>query len=154
MDVILSINFTNTTTNILSYFLCHVSKRNVMYCTKKEALLKHASWIGTLISYFWTTTKCLSKLQGSLEITLSTSFGLSKINRSVLSPRFLIWKPVRERYKGLKVHPIASTFRNLLVRNLATIICFWERLSSPIVILSPSPSDGESQVHCLDKSSI
>ena len=64
--------------------------------------------------------RCLSWLHGSLCSTLSISDLLSKMNRSLWSPKFLIWKLLRVLQIGVKVLATASILRALVVRNLAT----------------------------------
>ena len=67
---------------------------------------------------------------------------------------FFIVNPFIALQRGLKVLPIASTFKALRVKNLAAMMYSFDSLFFPNVILSPSLSNNESLVHCLDKSSI
>ena len=67
---------------------------------------------------------------------------------------FFIVNPFIALHKGLKVLLIASTFKALRVKNLAAMMYSLDSLFFPSVILSPSLSNNESLVHCLDKSSI
>ena len=67
---------------------------------------------------------------------------------------FFIVNPFIALHRGLKVLPIASTFKALRVKNLAAMMYSFDSLFFPNVILSPSLSNNESLVHYLDKSSI
>ena len=117
---------------------------NVMYrggmpwsWSRKLALSNLTSPTGTSFSYHCMTTKCLSKLHGSLERILSTSILLSKVKSTIWSPLFWILKPLRDLHKGLKVFAIASIFRALFVRNFA--IMEKSKKQSSLVRLHPGP---------------
>lgn len=71
-------------------------------------------------------TRCLSKLQGSALRTLLTSEALSKINRTLWSPRLQALNPLLNHHRGVKVLAIASMLRACFIRNFAAIICYWE----------------------------
>ena len=71
-------------------------------------------------------TRCLSKLQGSALRTLLTSEALSKINRTLWSPRLQTLNPLLNHHRGVKVLAIASMLRACFIRNFAVIICYWE----------------------------
>lgn len=89
--------------------------------TQKLALSNWISCIEVSFSYRCITTRCLSKLQGSLISMRSKSCLLSKVNSILCSPRFLILKPFRDLHNGVKVLAIASMFKALVVINLAAM---------------------------------
>ena len=93
------------------------------------------------VSWHCMTTKCLSKLHGSLLKILSTSSLLSKVKRILWSPKFWISKPLRALHNGVKVLAMTSTFRALLVKNFATME-YSLTVSSP-VRQQPGPSLSE-----------
>lgn len=86
-------------------------------------------------------TRCLSKLQGSALRTLLTSEALSKMNRTLWSPRLKTLNPLWNHHNGVKVLTIASMLRARFVRNFATIICSRELRSLSKQQLGPSLSE-------------
>ena len=97
---------------------------------------------------------CLSKLQGSDERMRSTSVLLSKEKRVTWSLMFLTLNPDLDLHRGEKVLAMASRFRGRLVRNLATIPTSLTACSLLRLRPRPSFSDRESELQCLDKSSM
>ena len=90
--------------------------------TQKGVLVKLISWTGTSPKYLCITIRCLSKLQGWLFSILSTPSKLSKTNKIVLLPRFLILNPLFVHHNCLKVLATASIWRKREVKNFAAIM--------------------------------
>ena len=90
-------HFSNSITYILCHFIFFINLVGISWTwTQRVALLNCKSLNGPSPSYLWRTTKCLSKLHGSLLIILSTSTKLSKTKRTLWSPKFQIWNPFVE----------------------------------------------------------
>ena len=90
--------------------------------TQKLTLLNLRSLSETSLVSLYKTTKCLSKIQGSLLIIRSTSEELSNTNNTLWSPRLRILKPLTDRHNCLNVLPTASIFKTRDVINFAAII--------------------------------
>ena len=103
---------------------------------------------GVSLSYLCMTTRCLSKLQGSLMRILSTSLLLSKVNRSLCSPNLWILKPFLALQRGIKVQAITSTLIAHFVKNFAAMECSVVLCS--VVRLQPEPSLLEKVSHFQD----
>ena len=86
-------------------------------CTQMVILSKLISCKGLSPSYRCMTTRCLSKLHGSLLRILSTSFLLSNVNRILWSPNFWILKPFLSLHSGVNVLAMISTLVALLIKN-------------------------------------
>ena len=89
--------------------------------SQKEVSLKVKSRRGDIFVIMLEHDQALIKIPSSFCITLSASDLFLKIKRSLWSPKFFIWKPLRVHQISLKVHATASMFKALLVRNLANI---------------------------------
>ena len=123
-------------------------------CTQKSAFVNTRSRTKTSVSYRCNITKYLSKLQGWLWRTRSTSFRLSKMKRTLWSFWFWILKPFVDLHSCLKVLARISMFKKRGVRNCAAMMnspdrwSFWR--TNPVFSLS----DSEKLLHLYARSSM
>ena len=97
---------------------------------------------------------CLSNLQRWFKIILSTSWGLSKTNSTILSPWFWILNPLVDLHNCLKVRAITSLFRTRRVRNFTASRNSPDRCSFVSIYPFVSFSDNDKLLHWLASSSM
>ena len=142
-------NLVDGITDILCYRSIPIPDRNVVDLDPKRSLVEIE-----FLSNLWVTTSGLSKLHGSVERILSTSYLLAKMKRTLWSPSLWILKPFFDRHSGLKVLAIASMFKARRVKKKAAIICSLDWRSFLMQRSYPSLSERERQFHCFIRSSI
>lgn len=94
-------------------------------CTQNKVFVNTKSWTGLSVTYLYSITWCLSKLQGWLWRIRSTSLKLSKTKRTLWSLWLRILKPLVDLHICLNVLVMASIFRKCRVKNCVA------RMNSP-----------------------
>lgn len=148
-------DLSNWVTYVLRQLLGHILYWNIINLRPKGHFVKFHILYGSISFVFLNHHQVLIKAprlteQNVIYILLI----VEDKQKNMVTKVFFIVKPFIARHRGLNVLPTASTFKARRVKNFGAMMCSFDPLFFPNVILSPSLSNKESLVHCFDKSSM
>ena len=117
-------------TNFLHHLHIHKLDMKIWNCIQKVVLSNFSSSVERFLSHLSMTIKCLSKLHGSLWITLSASSLLSNTNNPLWFPILCTSNLFLACQNGVKVLAIASMFLSPFLLETLWRKNSWELTSS------------------------